>query len=61
MTGAMLQAPDRGLNRAVDRCLDGRKTHSAMLGATLQSYPENFSQTRLGLLYELYNALYSHG
>lgn len=54
MTGAMLQAPDRGLNRAVDRCLDGRKTHSATLGATLQSYPEN-------LLYEPYNALYSHG
>lgn len=61
MTGAMLQAPDRGLNRAADRGLDGRKTHSATLGATLQSYPENFSQTRLRSLYEPYNALYNHG
>lgn len=60
MTGAMLQAPDRGLNRAADRCLDGRKTHSATLGATLQSYPE-LSQTRLRSLYEPYNALYNHG
>lgn len=61
MTGAMLQAPDRGLNRAVDRCLDGRKTHSATLGATLQNYPEKLSQTRLRSLYEPYNALYNHG
>lgn len=61
MTGAMLQAPDRGLNRAADRCLDGRKTHSATLGAHATELPGELSQTRLRSLYEPYNALYNHG
>lgn len=60
MTGATLQTPNRGLNRAVSRCVDGRTTYSVPPRSRATEPPGELSQTRVRPLYELYNVLHDY-